>query len=69
MRRDPGLFEEVKRFYPLRRIAEPADVADAVAFAASDKARAITGSEITVDCGLTSANLLLAETIMAADRR
>jgi len=37
---------------PLRRIASPAEVANLVAFVASDEASAITGSELTVDCGL-----------------
>jgi 3-oxoacyl-[acyl-carrier protein] reductase len=37
---------------PLGRIGEPADIADAVLFLASDKARYITGQVITVDGGL-----------------
>ncbi len=37
---------------PLRRIASPAEVANLVAFVASDEASAITGAEFTVDCGL-----------------
>ncbi|MEV7055966.1 2,3-dihydro-2,3-dihydroxybenzoate dehydrogenase [Streptomyces microflavus] len=38
---------------PLGRIAEPADIADAVAFLASDRARHITLQELYVDGGAT----------------
>lgn len=36
---------------PLRRMVEPADIANLVAFLASDEAAAITGAAIPVDCG------------------
>lgn len=36
---------------PLRRIAQPEDVADAVVFMASDLARGITGQSLNVNCG------------------
>lgn len=39
---------------PLGRVAEPADVADAVLFLASDEARFITGAELVVDGGATA---------------
>lgn len=38
----------------LRRLAEPSDVADAVEFLMSDKARNITGTVLTVDAGNTA---------------
>jgi len=38
--------------HPLRRIATPADIANVVAFVASDEASAITGANLAVDCGL-----------------
>jgi NAD(P)-dependent dehydrogenase (short-subunit alcohol dehydrogenase family) len=47
------------RWYPLARIAEPSDVANAVAFLASDSASAITGVELPVDCGLTAGNIVM----------
>ncbi len=37
---------------PLRRMAAPADIANVVAFVASDEASAITGASLAVDCGL-----------------
>ena len=40
----------------LKRIGEPEDVADVVAFLASDKARWITGASIPVDGGSRSCN-------------
>lgn len=40
--------------HPLGRVAEPADVADVIAFALSRAARFVTGTEITVDGGLTA---------------
>ena len=36
---------------PLRRMVEPGDIANVVAFLASDEAAAITGVAIPVDCG------------------
>jgi NAD(P)-dependent dehydrogenase (short-subunit alcohol dehydrogenase family) len=42
----------VMRAHPMRRIATPAEVAEVVAFVASDRASAMTGSTVAVDCGL-----------------
>ena len=38
---------------PLRRVTDAADVADAVAWLLSEKARQITGRELVVDAGAT----------------
>jgi len=42
----------VMRAHPMGRIATPAEVANLVAFVASDEASAITGAALAVDCGL-----------------
>jgi NAD(P)-dependent dehydrogenase (short-subunit alcohol dehydrogenase family) len=50
---DPeGARREAIAKYPLRRFASPRDVANAVAFLASDDAQYITGTDIIVDGGL-----------------
>ena len=41
---------------PLKRAGEPEDIADAIAFIASDDARYITGVNLPVDGGLTASN-------------
>ena len=50
---DPSAAEaSVMKVHPLRRIATPMEVANLVAFVASDEASAITGASLAVDCGL-----------------
>ena len=48
----PGVIEEIEAMTPLRRWATPEDIADVVAFLASDAARFVTGETICVDGGL-----------------
>jgi len=48
----PGVIEEIEALTPLRRWATPEDIADVVAFLASDAARFVTGETICVDGGL-----------------
>jgi 2-hydroxycyclohexanecarboxyl-CoA dehydrogenase len=43
------------RAIPFRRVAQPAEIADAVLFFASDMARYITGQVLSVSGGLTMA--------------
>jgi len=53
MQPDPAAAEaSVLKVHPLRRIATPMEVANLVAFVASDEASAITGASLAVDCGL-----------------
>jgi NAD(P)-dependent dehydrogenase (short-subunit alcohol dehydrogenase family) len=53
MQPDPAAAEaSVMNVHPMRRIATPAEVANVVAFVASDEASAMTGAAIAVDCGL-----------------
>jgi len=42
----------VIKAHPMRRIATPAEIANVVAFVASDEASAMTGASVSVDCGL-----------------
>jgi NAD(P)-dependent dehydrogenase (short-subunit alcohol dehydrogenase family) len=59
---NPEVFEEAKRWYPLQRIVNPDDVADAVHFLAGPQAGAISGVCLPVDCGLTAGQAELART-------
>jgi NAD(P)-dependent dehydrogenase (short-subunit alcohol dehydrogenase family) len=58
----------VNRFdrVPMRRLVKPEEIAAACAFLASDDASAITGIDLTVDCGLT-ANWYILETLPEAN--
>ena len=66
-KKDPSVLARLERWYPLRRIVEPDDVARAVAFLASDDAAAITGVALPVDCGLTAGNLVMARELTLED--
>ena len=46
--------EEIRKMIPMRRMGTAREVADMVAFLASDKARYITGQVFTIDGGLTT---------------
>jgi 3-oxoacyl-[acyl-carrier protein] reductase len=48
-----SVIEGVIKNTPLGRMAEPEDIADAVAFLASDAARFISGETIEVNGGIT----------------
>ena len=50
---------------PMKRLVKPEEIAAAFAFLASDDASAITGQNLTVDCGLT-ANWFILETLESA---
>ncbi len=58
--KDPGVLDKLVRWYPLGRIVDPADVARAVGFLASDDAAAITGVALPIDCGLSAGNIVMA---------
>jgi NAD(P)-dependent dehydrogenase (short-subunit alcohol dehydrogenase family) len=51
---------------PLRRLVRPEEIAAACAYLASDEASAVTGIDLTVDCGLT-ANWYILETLEGAN--
>ncbi len=48
---NPELLNRILDLTPLRCLAEPADIADAIVFLASDRARMITGHTLPVDGG------------------
>lgn len=50
---NPRLYESLTRAIPLRRVAQPADIAPAVAFLAGDESGYITGQTLSVSGGLT----------------
>ncbi len=50
----PGVTERRGAAVPLGRVADPFDIADVVAFLASDRARYVTGADIVVDGGFTT---------------
>ncbi|AIO68241.1 SDR family oxidoreductase [Burkholderia oklahomensis] len=58
--KNPQVFEDLKKWYPLRDFATPGDIADAVWFLASPMARVITGVALPVDSGLMAGNRLMA---------
>ena len=52
--RQPGIFEKVTALYPLGRLVNPREVANAALFLASPSASGITGTVLPVDAGLTA---------------
>ena len=65
--RHPEVLTQLERWYPLGRIVEPIEVANAVGFLASDAASAITGAVLPVDCGLTAGNIVMARELTLED--
>lgn len=65
--RDPDILAKLVKWYPLRRVADPIDIAKAAAFLASDDAAAITGVVLPVDCGLTAGNIVMASELTMAE--
>ena len=65
----PGMMDYLLHRFdrvPMRRLVKPEEVAAACAYLASDDASAITGIDLTVDCGLT-ANWYILETLADAE--
>ncbi len=62
--RDPAIFERLVKWYPLGRIGEPADIANAALFLASDEAAWLTGAILPVDGGLMAGNGQMARELL-----
>ncbi len=60
---DPTVMDRVSALYPLGRIVTPDEVVNAILFLASSAASGITGTSLTVDCGLVAGNLPFLEAI------
>lgn len=56
----PEVFDTLKKWYPLARVAEPREVAKAITFLASDDASFISGAMLPVDGGLMAGIRLMA---------
>ncbi|SER53595.1 Enoyl-(Acyl carrier protein) reductase [Faunimonas pinastri] len=61
--KDPDIIARVSRLYPLGRLVEPTEVANAAVFLASPLSSGITGTALPVDAGLTAGNLSFIEQI------
>lgn len=63
VKREPGIFDKLSKWYPLRRVADPQDIANAAVFLSSSEAAAITGVNLPVDCGLSAGNIVMTREI------
>jgi len=63
--RDPVVFQRLLKWYPLGRVGEPDDIANATMFLASDDASWITGVVLPVDGGLLAGNYRMTRELLA----
>ena len=52
--KNPQIFDEITPWYPLGRIGQPIDIANAALFLASDESAFATGATFVIDGGLTA---------------
>jgi NAD(P)-dependent dehydrogenase (short-subunit alcohol dehydrogenase family) len=65
---DPEVLKRLVKWYPLGRIGEPEDVANAALFLASNAAAWISGAVLRVDGGLMAGNPLMADELLVESR-
>ena len=65
--KNPEIFEQLVRWYPLGRVADPIDIAKTALFLASDDAAAISGAMLPVDCGLSAGNIVMTRELTLSD--
>lgn len=63
--KDPAVFDKLAKWYPLRRVGQPEDIANAALFLASDESSWITGAVLNVDGGLMAGNSRFGEDLSA----
>ncbi|WEJ58296.1 SDR family oxidoreductase [Devosia sp. FJ2-5-3] len=61
---DPSVLDNVLPHYPLGRMVDPVEVANAAVFLCSDAASGITGALLPVDAGLTAGNLRFVDEVL-----
>jgi NAD(P)-dependent dehydrogenase (short-subunit alcohol dehydrogenase family) len=61
---DPSVLDNVLPHYPLGRMVDPVEVANAAVFLCSDAASGITGVLLPVDAGLTAGNLRFVDEVL-----
>jgi NAD(P)-dependent dehydrogenase (short-subunit alcohol dehydrogenase family) len=66
--KEPDVFERLVKWYPLRRVGTPDDVASAALFLASDDASWITGTVLRVDGGLLAGNEVFTNELLVESR-
>ncbi len=59
IKKNPEILSDLVKWYPLRRVVDPEDIANTTVFLASNAARAITGAVLPVDCGFSAGNIIM----------